>query len=541
MILKKPYGLLIKHFRLIHLMLLILMIIFSIKSKSVVNFFVDYVKNDYSVTIMDNMASLYISPFIYVVLALIIVMALAIYILLKYKKKPNKVYIITILYYIFMTIMIIIASYLINSLSEGFWQTANARQYSDIYQMIYYPQFIFIIIFGIRTLGFDIKKFDFKKDLQDFDLSSSDSELVEVNLDFDFDKVMRKIRKMIRELGYYIKENTYIFIFIILILVGVSLYFSFKNYEKATYSYNQGEKIYYDNFEINFTDSIISSLSYNGDEISSNGTFLITKFNIKNNFNKAKKLDYENFKIYIGDKVYYPNLDLGYNFKDYAQPYFGEIINPDEEKTYQINYKIPKKYKNKPIKVVLYNGYSIKKKEFLPKTIEINLKPIEVNDKKIVAYFNVGDEINFNGSYLENSIFKINDYYIGRSYKYQYRKCYDGICKDYNDIISVDYTQAKRKTLIVLDYDFIIDKDTQYYNSVQSVNGFIKDFACVRYIKNDKEKTSDILNITPHNINNKVILQVSDEITDADSIDILLTLRNKIYVINLFNKIKTNN
>lgn len=538
MILKKPYGFLIKHFRLIHFILFILMVVFSLQSKKVVDFFVNYVKNDYSVTIVDNMASLYISPFLFVVLILILIMLLIVFIILKYKRKPYKLYLITIIHYVLMFVFLLLAIYLMNSLSKGFWSTASARQYRDIFQIFYYPQFILIVIFAVRTMGFDIKKFDFKKDLADLDLDIRDSELVEINFNFDNINTKRTLRRISREMIYYIKENTFIFICILVILLGSIFYLTFKNYEKIDYNYKQGDKINYDSFEVTFEDSILTNLRYDGEIISLDETYLLVKLKIKNIGLKDKKIDYNNMKIYINNKAYYPFFDYGFSFKDYAKPYFGELIKTNEEATYLFAYLLDNKYKNEDFEIVIYKGYAAKK-DFTPKTIKVKLNPIEVNNTKVVGKFNLKDEVLFTGSYIGDSSITINNYYIGRKYNYKYESCYEGKCQEYDDTIMADYSLLNRKTLVVLDCDFKLDTKTAYYGNVKSIGGFASDFMKIKYSKDGKEVIMDTLNVTPQNIKDKIVLQVNDNLTDADQVDLIITIRNKSYVINLFSKKKS--
>ena len=47
----------------------------------------------------------------------------------------------------------------------------------------------------IRGLGFDIKKFNFNKDVQELNLSQEDMEEVEVNVGIDTTNILRGVRK----------------------------------------------------------------------------------------------------------------------------------------------------------------------------------------------------------------------------------------------------------------------------------------------------------------------------------------------------------
>lgn len=536
MILKKPYGLLIKHFRLIHFILTLLTIYLMIKTKTVVNFFQDYVVNNYSVTVIDNMASSYISPFIYVALIIVLLSLVALFILLRYKKKPNRFYIITILYYVLLFIMLIVATNLINGLSEGFWETASARQYRDFSNIIYYPQLIFIIILAVRSFGFDIKKFDFKKDLAELDLSEEDSELIELNVGFDVDKIKRTFRRTVRELKYYFLENKFLIICFLIIASAFGIYTIASNYEKVNYRYNQGASFIYNNFNLKVEDSILTNLSYEGKRVSDDNYYLLVKISVTNNSLETTPLDYMNFKVYMKNEYLTPSLDIGSNFIDYAKPYYGESIKYNETKTFLLTYIIKKEDINRKFSITLYNGSALKSENFLAKTIKVDLSPVVINNITIVRNAKLNEQVNFNDTYLLNTTFMVKNYLIGQKYSYKYEKCYGDKCREYSDFITADYSLQNKQTLLVLDYDFSLDETSSYYETSQSVGVFSQNFFKIRYQLDGAIKIVDIKNVTPTNLKDKLILQTNSEIEKAQVIDLYINIRNKSYIINLINK-----
>ena len=62
MILKKPYAFLIKNFRAIHILLTLLCVYITYKTTGVISFFREYIANNYSVTVTDNLVTSTISP-----------------------------------------------------------------------------------------------------------------------------------------------------------------------------------------------------------------------------------------------------------------------------------------------------------------------------------------------------------------------------------------------------------------------------------------------------------------------------------------------
>ena len=84
MILKKPYALLIKNFRKIHILLTILSVLIVIETNKIAGFFRAYTANNYSVTVTDDLVSTTINPWIYVLILATIGILVAIFVLLNH-------------------------------------------------------------------------------------------------------------------------------------------------------------------------------------------------------------------------------------------------------------------------------------------------------------------------------------------------------------------------------------------------------------------------------------------------------------------------
>ena len=89
----------------------------------------------------------------------------------------------------------------------------------------------------IRSLGFDVKKFNFKSDLKELEITDKDSEEIELNLNFQTYKAERTIRRFIRELKYYYLENKKVIYIIGAALVIILGFLIYKNTEKIKYTY----------------------------------------------------------------------------------------------------------------------------------------------------------------------------------------------------------------------------------------------------------------------------------------------------------------
>lgn len=533
MILKKPYGFLIKNFKKIHILLTILTIFISYESGKILKFFNEYVANNYSVTVTDNLVNETISPWIYPVLIITSIILISIYILLKQKKKPTKTYLFTIIYYILLLIFIIIASILISNLSKGLWQTASARTYRDFARIIYYPNYIFIIILTLRSLGFNVKQFNFKNDIKELELTDKDSEEVELNLNFQTYKAERLIRRLIRELKYYYLENKRI----VYLIIGASLivlsFLLIKNYEKVKYTYKENTSFAYKGLNINFIDSMATNIDLKGEEINKDKYYIVARFTVKNTSKNDLTIDYNNFKMYYGSDYVYPKLDMGNSFLDYGKPFMNNVVKAGETKTYIIPYEIDAKYKNRNFKILLFTGESSKSKEFLAKTITVKLKPNVIEDINEVTKISLNENISLSTTALGNSSITIKSALISNRYEYTYKDCYKDTCRTYYDVVIADPSYQTKSALIVMDYELVLDKEQSAYQSINDTQAFAKNFMELTYTKNNKEYKSTIKYVTPSKVKDKIILEVDGDVASSDSINLLINIRNKSFIVNI--------
>ena len=92
MVFRKPYGFLIKHFKLIHLILTALYIYLTIKVNSILGYYNRFIAG----TASKLDAESYITSYYSIVAFIAIVICIIIYALMRYKKKPRTLYLILI-------------------------------------------------------------------------------------------------------------------------------------------------------------------------------------------------------------------------------------------------------------------------------------------------------------------------------------------------------------------------------------------------------------------------------------------------------------
>ena len=530
MIFKKPYGFLIRHFKLIHLVLTLLTIYIAVRSGTVLAFFRAFIRNNYTVSVYESIATDTVRPILFIVIILVIATLITMFVLLKSKNKPNKYYMFAIIYYIILLVALLISHMLINGLNEALWSTTSARTYRDIAQFIYYPQFIFIVILAIRAIGFNVKQFDFQKDM--LEITDSDSEEVELNINFQTYKAKRTVRRTIRELYYYFLENKLIFYIIGGVLGVVLIFVIVKNYEKTSYTYGENDVFSYNGFSINIEDSILTDIDMAGKTIYNDKYYLVIKFSITNNTHERKKLDYSNFKIYFGKDFIYPTLDIGNYFIDYGYPYMNYEIDAGATKTYIMPYLLSSKQVKKSYKMTLYNGQALKSDK--AKSITIKLKPTKLMGVDVVRNAGLKENVSFSSTMIGNATLSINEVNFTNRFEYTYEQCYNEECRDYNGLVLIQGTSTVQETLMVLNYDFSIDNTTESYKSIQNIKSFMNNFATIEYSIGNKKYTTNISNVTPSELGeNRLVFKIPTSASTADSLNLRITIRNRCYIIKL--------
>lgn len=332
MILRRPYAFLIKHFRLIHLILFMLFGYITYRANNILSFFKEYINNNGNL-VFDSRE--YISYYIFVAIIFIVIIDVVIFFLMRYKKKPK-------LFYIILSIVSIISGvlfiYLYNNIKILEISVVSSRQirlFRDISSINFWVLLITCIPVLIRGLGFDIKKFNFSGDLQELKLDERDSEEVEVNIDLSSDGVKRTGKRFFRELKYYYLDNKLI-LNIIFIVIGIVLILMYPfNRYVVNRDLNEGEILGTNNFNIKIDDSYISDRN----RTSKDNSYVILKISVIGKANKYK-LDLDELVLSGKNNNYIPSLKYYYYFDDIGKGYRNNILSISEYTEYILVYNI---------------------------------------------------------------------------------------------------------------------------------------------------------------------------------------------------------
>lgn len=501
MIFKKPYGFLIKHFKLIHLILTGIYIYLTMKVSSMLDFYnkfelgiagkldaINYVNNNYLIAVVSS-----------------IIICIIVYLLLRYKKKPRILYIILIIFSLVQT-LIINTTY--KGLEEIYISVLNIktlRLYRDLLKILVVLQYLSIITVLIRALGFDIKKFNFVKDLQELNPTDNDDEEVEITLG-DSNIAQRKFFRKKRELKYYYLENKNFIHLIIIVILVLGLSSCYVNKEVINKVYNQKETFQSGNFSFNVVDSYLTSYDYNNKEITTKETFLILKTQISSNANK--KINTGNIVLNIGYNNY--PLTTGYTsrFQDLGIIYQSQEIKGT--KTYLFLFKIAKEDTAKDIKLIYAGDKSV------------IIKPINLDEKEETINIKLGNNLEIPNWFYNGGNIKISSIDIKPSFPYSYTYEIGG--QTFKNEYQIESIKGAIMNL----------KITSNYNKTLDDYTFIKQYATLKYkIKENIYEIKNLDNKTPGNYKEGLYLAVDSKINEAESIWLDITLRNKNYTYTL--------
>ena len=491
MILRKPYAFLIKYFMLIHIVLTALMVYVCINFRSVASFIADYINN----TAALSSATSYFTLISFLAILLVIGISLTIFFLMRYKKKPKLLYLLNISLYFILLVLAVVLSSVFAGLEDQPLQSQTVRLYRDIVGIINIVQYVFILLMIIRTLGFDVKKFDFASDIREMEVTSDDNEEIEITLGVDSDKIVRGVRRYFRELGYYYKENKMIILSLLAIfVVAVAIYFilSVNIFNKV---YKENDTVVNSDYAMKVTDSYLSNLDISGNNVSlKNSTYVIVKLKLQATSDENKKMQTEYLMLKVGNKRYDPIKKYYKYYSDIGTGYSTQKLTYGKSMEYILMFSIDKDDINK--KMLLTNVITDN---------SIRIKPTSLDNASLVSEAKLNEKLEYKDTVIGSGSITINNYETSNRI--------ENIIAGYN------------KTVLKLGVDTNIDNYTNY--------DFINTFVTIKMEKDGKSTVLDFENRTSKIDNNNIYVEVSKEINNADHIYLEIRIRDKLYKYNI--------
>lgn len=526
MILRKPYAILIKYFKVIHLFICAIIGYLIYRTSGVLSFFNGYSTSLESVIGQSTIKSLLNGVSILLPLFIVVLSAVILY-LMRYKKKPVLFYIFNIISYIFVAAIFYYANGVLNDMYIKVVDIRIVMLVRDLITGVMVVEWITLIVSVVRATGFDIKKFNFGQDLEELDIDAKDREEFEVNIEIDTDKLKRGWNRSLRHTQYIYKENKTIINIVVAVVIVFLLGFGYREIFVKNKVYSESEFFTGDGFNMQIRGSYITDKSGTGTVINKKNTYVLVQLSIQNTYGTDRKFDISRPVVVIDGKKYYNDIKEAESFIEFGDTYYGEALDK-EEHTYLLIYQIPKKEILKKMQFQFIDQGSSGK---IDEVTKFQLEPTDLTGTKDEKIVNLGKELTFKDSILNGSKLKITGIDIAETFKVGYKYCLDdGNCIDSNEYITPTVDEYY-KYILKVKGTFQLSKESKITNL--DIAGLLEKYGTLEYTIDGKKKTTNIpmkkLKPKRATLQKEGYVEVISEVKNASSITLKLTLYNTTY------------
>ena len=513
MIIRKPYAFLIKHFKKIHIILLFLSAFIYYKHLQITSFVNEFMRLE-TYDMYNEPITNYVSFLPILAMLLLFIGSIVLIILLHHKKKPWKLYIIPAFTYIFMVIVFFSAKSFFDQYN-GIVDSAGIRAVRDFLFIAGVLQYPSMLIFLVRSVGVDLKKFNFQSDEEFLELSNEDREELEININFDKDSLKRGTKRFFRNISYIYIEHKLIINIVASVLFVLLLFGTYKFVFVTNKSYKQGQSLNANGYTITINKSYYTDKDYAGREISDKSAFVIVNLNIKNNM-QQREVDLQKFHIMNGIKDFVTtSKTYETEFQDFGKAYQVLDLKRDAEQNLIMIFKVDKKLSKNRF-VLYYQEFNGDK----PHLRKIKLKMTDVSEIITHKKLSIGQELKFKlKEKTEEIIF--DDYELLDTVNYSYRICTSSNCSTK----TANYSAGEGFKILKIPFS------SNNFEGKDMIDFSIK-YGTINYIDNKNKNTV----LTIKNPFNKtyygkyLFIKIPVAVANSNSIELEYTIRNNRYV-----------
>lgn len=532
MIIKKPYAFLIKKFRWIHGILFAMLVFLAVKSINIYTFFSDYATNHYYV-MSSMLASEYIDLTLFVVTILAVLVSALIYFILSLKNKDRKTYVFLCLYYIILFVYFIYMLSIFQNLQSKSLGIETVRAIRDISVIVSLPQIVFLFIICGRTLGFNLKQFDFKKDLEEMQIDTKDYEEVEVEFGKNNYKTARFLRKTLRLTKYFILENKFIVTVLASIIVLATSLAIFVNIKIYNVSYNENVEILANNVYYTVMSSYVTDKDINDNVITKDKKYVLIKIKANNKTTTNYNLYRETFRLELNNTMLIPTFGLDNKFIDVGKTYSPFEIKSGETKEFIIVFELDNSVNQSEfilkIKNYDYGNFTTLESEYK----DINIVPKYIDHDEDYGKLYLPIRLNLDETMLGKTNIVLNSYEIATTFKEKYEYCIEeNNCMINTYIVKPISTGKGNLSVLKLRGTLDLDEDLYMNKYITNLGDLLSYFGKISYRYRGKYKTASITKIpTKLKTDEYSYVEVPSELAEANKIEIILTIRGIKYTL----------
>ncbi len=530
MILKNPYAVFIKYFKLFHAIMAVFMALVLYGCFTIYRFFVAYCA-DYRAAMGNFSVDRYLNIYSFLFPIIVLILTTILLFVLFYKKKPKAFYIYNFILYVLVIILYYFCYLALNNVNSIILNIRVSKAFRDFSLIAFILQSISFLLVVIRATGFDIKRFDFLTDLEQLDITSKDSEEIEVSLEFDKDKFNRNFRSMLRHTKYFCVEHKFVISMVLLIFVFAISFFAYINLKIYNASYKQGKSFRLGKIVLNVSDAYILDSDISGNKLlnldkSNDGVLVAVRFKVKSSsVNQIFNTGLVTLKI--GDFSYVQNGKYASQLYDLGTAYVDQKLSSDFE-TYILTFEIPKVQASRNM-ILKFNDNS---RLASSKNIFVKIKPIDLRKDGEIFESKLTEKVKFDDSILGKSSLTIDNYEINNKFKLEYEYCY-GInkCMTSYEYVTPTATGNYSKTLLKISGDFSLDKDLNI-REIYDIRTFLNNFGVISYKVNDVWKSQKIssepVKVNVAKVENSYV-EIPLEVKDSSEVYLTFKIRNQRY------------
>lgn len=518
MVFRKPYAFFIKYFKLFHVIMTVITFYMIYKSTAISAFLGDYVSAPGNI-IGQVLADRFFNFFMFFGTFVLIIMATAILILMKFKEKPITFYIFNTFVYVATFVVFLFTNYILGRMEVEILDIRIVKAVQDIFTAMIFLQFVTLCLTFARATGFDVKKFDFAHDLQQLNVDEKDNEEFEVDVELDTDKLLRKIRKKIRYAKYVYFENKFLIFLTLAIVLGLGVggFFIFRSSQDKIYS--EGSSFSTTNFNLSVRDSYLTEYDNTGKKINDGYTYLVVLLDAQSSYVDNEKMDNGHMGVEIGNEYFYPTTKYAGSFSDLGVVYEEQALSTESSNTYAIIYEIPDRLANK----TMYYKYV---DEYASNNQKVKLKPTSLDEKKNVKG-TLSKKLTLEEGILEGTSITLSNVEFQNEFTLQYPFCIQSGCYNSIDyvrpVLDQNYDESMMRVALKLEFN------DQYQNAnITSNNGFMRNFTVLRYkLEGDKDYRTLRPSVqTVSKDSNHIYLEVNRDILQAKEINLDFQIRD---------------
>lgn len=523
MILKKPYAFLIKYFKLLHLVLTLFMVNVFVHSTGAYSFFTSYIRGENIIVGFDYVGRhfnflLYLSVFI------IMSFSIMMLILMKRKKKPYILYIYYILLYSFVAGVMILTYNNISILENNLLDVRIIRANRDLYTASIFLQFLALSFVFVRTLGFDIKKFDFKRDLQGLEIDEKDKEEIELSVSVDHIDPKSEVIKAYHNVRYIVVENKLMYQIISLSLILLLSISFVAGRTILRDSYSMGQIVNTDMFGFRVDSARLTNRGFNNRTLTEGNQLVVLNMGVRDSTRSDRLLDSSTLILEVDGRRFRKTTQYNRYLVDLGNPYNRDPLKGEYE-DYLIAFEVFDNINYSNARLIVRDVERDEGRIFnVEKYIDLDIKSIDEEIERTNLYFGQEITIPYHDEELE---VEFKGAFLNEQHLTRYRYCLrEEDCYIASEMLRLNIRRRHIDSLMFVEYDV----DSEHKRTVERMLVNNTMFMGVTDYSSEIYQDIELFETNRRLIGPGSLLIVSESDFSHHGIEMILNIRNNNYV-----------